>query len=181
MPILQSMGSKMKSAESGFTMIELLVVVTIIGILAATSLQSYDTIREKVWTAEQQSMFNNLRTAFEARSGDTSSLAVNAYRRVYNNYRTTAWTENNTTADELIPGLPLPVPMKSGAHSQGSDKSRYYVYALERNCSPTSGSCVKIDLRVYNCNDGMIQRFFQRQNGSSSNYTYYNSTHDSRC
>ncbi len=50
----------------GFTLIELVIVVVIIGILAAIAIPKYQNIREKAWLAGMKGDLRNLVTAQEA-------------------------------------------------------------------------------------------------------------------
>lgn len=61
---------KQKSAH-GFTLIEILIVIAIIGILASVVLGSLNTAREKAKTAKVVSELRNLRTAIASLEDDT--------------------------------------------------------------------------------------------------------------
>lgn len=70
--------------KSGFTIIELLIVVVIIGILAAIAIPKFGTTREKAYLASIKADLRNLATAQESYFGDyvtytTSLTALNAY------------------------------------------------------------------------------------------------------
>jgi len=57
--------------QRGFTLIEMLVVVAVIGILAAIVLVSVGGLREKAWIARARSDLNQLRTAITIMAHDT--------------------------------------------------------------------------------------------------------------
>lgn len=54
-----------KSNQKGFTLIELMIVVAIIGILAAVALPQYQSYVQKSKFAETISAVNNVKTAFQ--------------------------------------------------------------------------------------------------------------------
>ncbi len=56
----------MRFSKSGFTLVELLVVVTILGLLAIIALPKYSSAREKAYDAVAVEEIRNLMTASEA-------------------------------------------------------------------------------------------------------------------
>src|SRR3954468_21369235 len=61
--------------SSGFTIIELLVVIVIIGIVAAIAVATFGNTRKKAYTAAMKSDLRNLVAAEEAYFSDSSSYA----------------------------------------------------------------------------------------------------------
>jgi type IV pilus assembly protein PilA len=72
----------------GFTLVELLVVVTIIGILAAIAIPKFASTKEKAYVAQMKSDLRNLVTAEEAFFAD--SVRYSTYDTTKIKYRTSS-------------------------------------------------------------------------------------------
>ncbi len=57
---------KLRKGQKGFTLVELMIVVAIIGILAAIAIPQFAAYRERGWIASMQSDVNSVRIAEEA-------------------------------------------------------------------------------------------------------------------
>jgi prepilin-type N-terminal cleavage/methylation domain-containing protein len=74
--MLQRMRNK-RQGQKGFTLIELMIVIAIIGILAAIAIPQFSAYREKGYVASMQADANTIRTAEEAYYVDKNTyLAV---------------------------------------------------------------------------------------------------------
>ena len=61
---------KVRKDNKGFTLIELMIVVAIIGILAAIAIPQFAAYRAKSFNASAESDLKNAKTAFEAYYAD---------------------------------------------------------------------------------------------------------------
>lgn len=66
------MKNKSARLNSGFTIVELLVVIVVIGVLAAITMVSYNGIQDRARTAKINSDLNNLTRAIQAASVSSS-------------------------------------------------------------------------------------------------------------
>ena len=71
--MLARIRKSMEEHEEGFTLVELLVVVVIIGILAAIAIPTFLNQREKAWQRESQSDLRNSATVMETFFGDNGT------------------------------------------------------------------------------------------------------------
>jgi type IV pilus assembly protein PilA len=63
--------SKMrKSSQKGFTLVELMIVVAIIGILAAIAIPQFAAYRQRAFNSSAQSDLRNFKTAMETDFAD---------------------------------------------------------------------------------------------------------------
>ena len=73
---MKSVKMMKKQAQAGFTLIELMIVVAIIGILAAVALPAYQTYMKKAKFTELVLATSGVKTAVEICAQDTNALAA---------------------------------------------------------------------------------------------------------
>ncbi len=76
--MLQKVRARMAKEESGFTLVELLVVMLILGILAAIAIPSFFNQRDKARDADAKSATKTAQTAIETYATDNGGSYVGA-------------------------------------------------------------------------------------------------------
>ena len=87
--------SKMQNREEGFTLIELMIVIAIIGILAAIAIPQFSAYRTRSFNSAAQSDLRNFATAQEAFFVDNQRYCGTAADLVGDTYG--AFTSENVT------------------------------------------------------------------------------------
>lgn len=122
----------MKKATSGFTLVELLIVIVVIAVLAAISIVAYNGIQDRARTVSGQTLANQ------------TNKAAEVYNVLYGSYPTLAELTTGSYAQET--SLPSG-SIKQGTTSNRSSKSLYESgkAALYQRCSSTSALAVYWD------------------------------------
>ena len=121
---------RMKDKKSGFTMIELLVVVAIIGILAGIGIASYGSANKKARDGKRKADIESIRSALEMYKADAGSYP-------------TTWNLETISTTYINP-LPSPPP---NSRCGGSRVYRYNDYSCVYS-SDGSTYTIKIDLET---------------------------------
>lgn len=91
----------------GFTLIELIIVITIIGILASVLMANFMTVRGKTRDAVRKKDLDQIRLALEAYRSDVNSYPTNAQMPACGNQLTSGTSPNIVVYMEKIPCDPL--------------------------------------------------------------------------
>jgi type IV pilus assembly protein PilA len=102
-----------KSADGGFTLVELLVVILIVAVLAAIAIPIFVNQREKAWRAQMQSALRDASTSLESWATENDG------------------SYSGTSLEELEPG---------GAHDQGLNYAEDVILDL---ASTTTAYCIE--------------------------------------
>jgi type IV pilus assembly protein PilA len=117
-------------AEKGFTLIELMIVIIIIGILATIAIPQFLNQRTSAWDAETKSDLGNFEIAAATFNVDNKGV-----------YGTTA----NPMTTSVLSSSPynfvpsVDDPMGNWTLSVASNKQSYTITAYNKNFSPTTG------------------------------------------
>lgn len=76
--IRERLGARMRGEESGFTLVELLVVMLILGLLAAIAIPAFFNQRDKARDADAKSAARTAQTAIETYATDNGGSYLNA-------------------------------------------------------------------------------------------------------
>ena len=86
-----------KKTESGFTLIELVIVIVILGILAAVAIPKYEDMREQARVATVKGQLGSIR----------SSIAIQYARNALNGTATFPTLDGTIFADGRVPKEPI--------------------------------------------------------------------------
>ncbi len=89
--------------DAGFTLVELMIVVAIIGILAAIAIPQFSAYRERGFIASMQADCQSLRTSEEAYFADNSTYTTNSGNLT--NYGFKGFSTGNTAAIAAVTTL----------------------------------------------------------------------------
>lgn len=160
----------MPKTKSGFTLVELLIVIVVIGILAAITLVAYNGVQAKARDAQRQSDINSITKALEMYyidNGQYPTGSCTANCSINSGWSTTADGSWQNLVSQLVPQYmtSLPVDPVSTAKATGaspmSDPNAYdYSYlswAASGYCG-TSTSSKQGYLIVYRLEGSQVQR-----------------------
>ncbi len=130
--------------EAGFTLIELMIVVTIIGILAAVAIPRYVNYMRSSQTAEVGNVAGQMVTAMQSYA-DSQSLPAGAAASLFNG---TTLTPGNPSTGTLVAVLPqLSVPANASFS--------YAVSAIVATGGPQAGDVAYCIMATANTNAGV--------------------------
>lgn len=136
--------NKIRKQESGFTIVELLIVIVVIGILAALVLNTFQGVQARARDTERTTDVNALHTQYEVYYNDNGVYPTDAQAAVATNF----------------PGLDPEalVDPNNNALQAGADAGdgQYYYSASPASCDNTSTDCTSYTLSVTKESDGTV-------------------------
>lgn len=139
----QKMISLRKKTDSGFTIVELLIVIVVIGILAALVVVTYNGIQQKARDTERKTDINALHGQLEAYQAQNGSYP---HRDEVN---TAAWRADNMKG---LDGAALQDPKGDAQTLEAATDLDDYGYAPLQDddsaCTTAAGNCTKYTLQA---------------------------------
>ncbi len=144
------MFTKIRKQESGFTIVELLIVIVVIGILAALVLNTFQGVQARARDTERTTDINALHTQFEVYFNDNGFYPTFAVASVPANFPGLDEEAVNDPNGNLLVNGALPAP--------GAGDFRYHFQALPLLCdNAVGGNCTSYNLGVIRESDDTVE------------------------
>lgn len=141
------MFTKINKQESGFTIVELLIVIVVIGILAALVLNTFQGVQARARDTERTTDVNALHTQYEVYFNDEGFYPTHAVASVAANF---PGLDDEAVNDPNGNGL-----QNGAVPAAGSTDFRYYFQAAPAGCdNGAGGDCTSYTLGVVREADG---------------------------
>ncbi len=138
----------LKQRQSGFTIVELLIVIVIIGILATLVIVTFSGVQQKARDSERKTDINAIAGQLEA------VYANKGYYPTYAEITDGTWRSTNefridakAFSDPKATGTGLQEKTASAPAAQGTDAFNYYYFPKPSGCA--SGACTGYEVWGY--------------------------------
>lgn len=161
---------KSKSAQKGFTIVELLIVIVVIGILAALVLNTFAGVQKRARDTKRQNSINSLSTQLEAYYTNYGSYPSAGVLASNNGLTSDTWITGNLKGFDInatkAPGKTYTSPANSISASTSADKDTFGYVTTPASCaSPTDSTgaaatgtaCTGFVLSWYSEDKGAVQ------------------------
>ena len=136
-----------KTSQKGFTIVELLIVIVVIGILAALVLNTFSGVQRRARDTERQTDINSLATQLEVYYNDNGGYPV-----LTGSVNTDSWVSANLKGIDLnslrAPGIATN-SMIGGATAPTKDQYRYRTFASDGTTACATAPCAKFILDYF--------------------------------
>jgi prepilin-type N-terminal cleavage/methylation domain-containing protein len=143
-----------KQLQKGFTIVELLIVIVVIGILAALVLNTFSGVQRRARDTERQTDINSIATQLEVYYNDNSGYPV-----LTGQLNTDSWATANLKGIDLnalrAPGAAANT--MTGTATPTKDQYGYLTYASDGTTACTTAPCAKFKLYWYKEDTNAVQ------------------------
>ncbi|HXR50034.1 MAG TPA: prepilin-type N-terminal cleavage/methylation domain-containing protein [Verrucomicrobiae bacterium] len=134
----------LKKRNQGFTIVELLIVIVVIGILALLVITTYSGIQAKARNAKRQSDLKSIQTQLEA------FFSQNGYYPSLTDLNGSSWRSTNMKSLDQNALIDPSNPTQSTTLTTGTTPSKQYAYNVTdssgASCETTDTNCAKYTL-----------------------------------
>ena len=161
----------MKKSTSGFTIIELMTVIIVLGILVAVVVVGYNGVQGRSRDAIRRSDISNITKALEQYYDDNGTYPAATYRSDNINWSTFSTALNGGPGGPVIDDLPKD-PKNSGDPTLATGYGYSYYYYTAAACGQASGQWYML---VYRFESSSRTKFSDGTCSTNAGDTYYTS------
>ena len=132
----------MKNIQKGFTLIELMIVVAIIGILAAVAIPAYGDYTARAQASEAFTLLDGLKTPYSEEAANGSWPATTAMAGIVTSGKyVSAIAATAITSGVVVTGGTLQATFKStGVNAKAAGKNVLFKMTVDGNCTAANAN-----------------------------------------